>query len=181
MPPPEEAQWFSEHVEPHAPALRAYLLRRFPSLSEHEDVLQEAYMQILRTWKQGRLRHARGFLFTAVRNAAIDLMRRRQVHVTITGEQKLPLLDEALGTIDSIDRAQQFEVLMQAVATLPPRCGEVMRLRYFEGLTYKEIAGRLGLSPETVKVHLVKGIRDCTQYFKRRGLFDTAAVVSIAS
>lgn len=181
MPPTEESQWFAEHVEQHAPGLRAYLSRRFPSLSEHEDVLQDAYVQILRAWRQGRLRHARGFLFTAVRNAAIDLMRRRQVHLTIIEEQKLPLLDEALGTIDSIDRAQQVDVLMQAVATLPPRCREVMRLRYFEGLAYKEIAERLGLSPETVKVHLIKGIRDCTHFFKRRGMFDTAPSVVVAS
>jgi len=44
-----------------------------------------------------------------------------------------------------------------------------------KGYAYKEIAGRLGISPETVKVHMLKGVRDCTAFFRERGLLDDVA------
>ncbi len=48
MPPPEQDHWFYEIVLPHEPALRAYLLKRFPALPDHDDVIQEAYLRMLR-------------------------------------------------------------------------------------------------------------------------------------
>lgn len=44
----EQARWFSEHVQPHEPALRAYLSKRFPSLPDHDDLVQETYARLLR-------------------------------------------------------------------------------------------------------------------------------------
>src|SRR3954468_11258173 len=74
MPQTDESRWFSEQVSQHEPALRAYLLRRFPSLPDHDDMIQETYARTVRAWKMGRLTHVRGFLFTAARNIAIDFI-----------------------------------------------------------------------------------------------------------
>ena len=54
MPPPEQSSWFYETVQPHEPALRAYLLKRFPALPDHDDVIQEAYLRMLRMRDQVR-------------------------------------------------------------------------------------------------------------------------------
>ena len=48
MSSPEQARWFSEHVHPHEPALRAYLSKRFPTLPDHDDLVQETYVRVLR-------------------------------------------------------------------------------------------------------------------------------------
>lgn len=181
MPSTEESQWFSEHVEQHEPALRAYLSRRFPSLPDHDDLVQETYSRALRAWQLGHLTHARGFLFTAARNIAIDLIRRRRKHEPEADEKMLPLLDENPGVRDAIDQEQRHKILIEAMAALPPRCREVMMCRYNDGLSYKEIGDRLGLSPETVKVHLIKGVRDCTRHFHRRGILEDGKVIRLAS
>ena len=44
----EQSCWFSEHVQPHEPALRAFLANRFPTLPDHDDLVQEIYIRILR-------------------------------------------------------------------------------------------------------------------------------------
>ena len=36
----EQTRWFSEQVQPHEPALRAYLSKRFPALPDHDDLVQ---------------------------------------------------------------------------------------------------------------------------------------------
>ena len=178
MPPSEQARWFSEHVQPYEPALRAYLSKRFPTLPDHDDLLQETYTRLLRAREGGRVTYAKAFLFTVARNAAIDMFRRRRVvtHEAIHEFEELPVLEESPGVPETIDRAQRLELLVEAVASLPERCRQVMMLRYLDGLAYKEIAERLTISPETVKVHMIKGVKDCTTFFARHGLIERAAL-----
>src|SRR3954452_12993933 len=146
MAPTEESRWFSEQVSQHEPALRAYLLRRFPMVPDHDDLIQDTYVRTVRAWKMGRLPHVKGFLFTAARNAAIDLIRGHKGHESVTDERMLPVLDEPPSVPDTIDQHQRQELLIEAVASLPPQCRRVMICRYADGLSYQEIALRLDLS-----------------------------------
>lgn len=171
------SKWFAEDVQPYEPALRAYLLKRFPSLPDHDDLVQETYRRLLRMRDRGRLTYVKAFLFTAARNVAIDMFRRRRnaAHEPISDSEEMPLLEERRDVFDALDQQQRRELLVEAVTALPARCREVMLLRHREGLSYKEIAARLGISPQTVKVHMVKGVRDCTEFFRQRGLLAPAA------
>jgi RNA polymerase sigma-70 factor (ECF subfamily) len=172
----EQARWFSEHVQPHEPALRAYLSKRFPSLPDHDDLVQETYVRVLRVADPAQLVHPKAFLFTTARNAAIDLFRRRNVQPleNLDDVIELPPLDEAPSVVDSLERRQRGEALTAALRALPERCREVMLLRYLDGCSGKEIAERLGISLGTVKGHLLKGVRDCARFFEARGLVDPA-------
>jgi RNA polymerase sigma factor (sigma-70 family) len=179
MPPTEQARWFSEHVQPHEPALRAYLSKRFPTLPDHDDLVQETYIRLLRLADPGRLTHPKAFLFTTARNAAIDLFRRRNVHpheslADDDGLIELPLLDTSPTVVETMERRQHREALTEALRSLPERCREVMLLRYLDGCSGKEIAERLGISLGTVKGHLLKGVRDCARFFEARGLVEAA-------
>jgi RNA polymerase sigma factor (sigma-70 family) len=175
MPPSEQTRWFSEEVQPHEPALRAYLLARFPSLSDHDDLIQETYTRLLRAKESGTLRYARAFLFTAARNAALDVFRRRQVVSLepVTDFKELSVLAERPGVAELVGQQQELEILAEAVRALPDRCRQVLMLRYLDGLSYKEIAAQLNISAETVKVHMAKGMRRCADYFAARGLLKT--------
>jgi RNA polymerase sigma-70 factor (ECF subfamily) len=135
----------------------------------------------MRAWKAGRITHARGFLFTAARNIAIDLIRRGQRREEVPEGTMLALEDERPAVQDQLDQSERLDALVEAVDTLPPRCREVMILRYLEGLSYREIANHLNLSPETVKVHLVKGVRDCIRHFHQRGILGERKVMPITS
>jgi len=170
--PSEEARWFSENVQPHEEALRAYLRARFSAHTDPEDVVQEAYARLFQARAAGRIRCAKAFLFTTARNIALDFFRRRRV-VTIerlTDFTGSSVLEERPTTPDVINQKQELEILADAVNALPDRCREVITLRYSERLSYKEIAARLDISPETVKVHLAKGMRRCADFFAARGL-----------
>jgi RNA polymerase sigma-70 factor (ECF subfamily) len=174
---PDKTRWFAEHVQPHEPALRAYLSRRFPGLPDHDDLVQEAYVRILRVENPDRLTHPKAFLFTTARNAAIDLLRRLRTQppnpvTDPEGLVELALLDTPPNVIETLERRQRREALLLAMALLPERCREVMLLRYLDGLSGKEIAARMGISLGTVKCHLLKGVRDCARYFEAHGLVD---------
>lgn len=172
MPPSEQARWFTEEVHPHEPALRAYLQARFPTLADHDDLVQETYTRLLRAKDTVGVRYPKAFLFTAARNAAFDLFRRRRAHPTesVNDRAELVVLDAQPSAADALDQRYELEVLAEAVRALPDRCRQVIMLRYLDGLAYKEIAVQLGISPETVKVHMAKGMRRCAAFFAARGL-----------
>jgi RNA polymerase sigma factor (sigma-70 family) len=179
MPPPEEFNWFNSEVKPHEPALRAYLHKRFPVLPDHDDLVQEAYTRVVNAHRNGRLTSVKAFLFTITRNLAIDMFRRRNrglYHQPLNDNEQLSLLDELPDVAVSLEREQRRLVLIDAIAMLPERCREVMMLRHLEGLNYREIGERIGIAPNTVKVHLVKGVRDCTTYFRNHGLLDVESI-----
>lgn len=179
----DHTRWFSEEVSPFEPALRAYLVNRFPSLPDHDDIVQETYTRLLRAREQGRLKYAKALLFTVARNLAIDLIRRRRVTALepLSELTELPALDERPDVVDTLEQQQRCEVLIEAVAALPDRCRQVIMLRHLDGMSYKEIAARLGISPETVKVHMVKGVRDCTAFFRVRGFLAAEPIVAARS
>ena len=184
MSPPEELQWFAEHVQPHEPAVRAYLASRFPSLREQDDVVQESYSRVLRALsKGGVIRHARAFFFSTAHNVAVDLFRRRarHEHVEMTELHELPVLEEAPGVGDLLDERQRQETLAEALASLPERCREVVQLRFQEDLSYKEIAGRLGVTTDTVKVQLGRGVRRCAKFFASRDLLQRGKIMKKAA
>jgi RNA polymerase sigma factor (sigma-70 family) len=179
MSPVDELQWFNAEVKPCEPALRAYLHNRFPALSDHDDLVQEAYVRLLSARRKGKLTCTKAFLFTVTRNLAIDMFRRRQsnpAHEPIAEFAALPLLDQSLEVDEVSEIQQRHEALIAAVVSLPARCREVMMLRHMDGMSYKEIAERLGISPNTVRVHLVKGVCDCTTFFRRQGLLGAPEV-----
>ena len=177
MPPPDQAVWFAESVRPHEPALRAFLSRRFSSLPDHDDLVQETYVRLLRVSDPQRLVHARAYLFTTARNVAIDQVRRtRRTPVDpLDDTAEIALLEPAPGAAEVLDHTQRHETMLAALGTLPERCREVMLLRYVDGFSAQEIAAHLGLAAATVRVHLMKGVRDCAQFFRARGLLDAAA------
>jgi RNA polymerase sigma factor (sigma-70 family) len=180
MPPSEQARWFIEQIQPHEAVLRAYLSRRFPSLPDHDDLVQETYVKVLRAKESGYLTHVKGFLFAAARNAALDRFRRQQKHPQeeLAVLESTPALEESPGVVDLLERRHRQDALRLAISSLPERCQHVMRMRYINGRNVKEIAESIGISEFTVKGHLVKGIKDCTLYFVRHGLIDRAATTT---
>lgn len=173
---PEYTQWFAEQVKPHEPLLRGYLQKRFPSLPDHDDIVQEAYARLFRSEGNRPVASAKGFLFTIARNVAIDMLRRQQTvtHEPISEGANMPLLEECPGIAESLERKQRHAALVEAIAALPERCREVIMLRHLEGLSYKEISERLQISPNTVKLHIVKGLKECTAFFRAHGLLQTS-------
>lgn len=177
VPPLEQSRWFAEEVQPYEPALRAYLHGRFPSLQDPDDIVQDTYARLLRAHAAGTIRHPKAFLFTTARNSALDFFRRKRAVSLedVTHFDASSVLIDRADTAERVSRDQELEILADAVRALPDRCRQVIMLRYLDGLSYKEIAVQLDISPETVKAQMAKGVRRCAEYFRERGLLQSAA------
>lgn len=144
--------WFNQWRSP----LRKFLIRRNArSRADVDDISQEVFLRLLR-YNQGELvQHPQAYLFKMASNVAAEwsiAARARRPH-----DSKW-LSDLHGGDLpeDIAARAKAEEEMERAINTLPPRQREVLKLQFYEGLGYAEIAERLGTTPRAVKRNVIK-------------------------
>lgn len=139
---------FDAYFDRMYPAARSVALRILGSVTESEDVAAEAFVKAFVRWRRVQdLPHRDAWVLRVTANAAIDVTRRRPDLPSLTrpGSE----LDD-----DSVTRIG----LVSALASLPRRQCEAVVLRHLVGLPVTEVAGALGVSDNTVKRHLQRGI-----------------------
>jgi RNA polymerase sigma-70 factor, ECF subfamily len=152
------ARGFEEIVLPYLDAAYNYARWLTRNDAEAEDVVQDACVRAVRFFPSLRDDDARPWLFAIVRNAWYSRIARRA-----GSAERLPL--ETL-TCDPPDRALDPEArLLQrhtvarvrgAVEQLPPEFRDVLVLREFEGMSYKEIASIVRVPIGTVMSRLAR-------------------------
>jgi RNA polymerase sigma factor (TIGR02999 family) len=96
--------------------------------------------------------HFFGISVRLMRRSLLKYAVRRSAAKRGSGQANAPLDDEVAAVNDA--HAQELMELDRALAELAamdPRQGQIVRLRFFEGLSAEETATRLGISPATVK------------------------------
>lgn len=170
MPPEnfEQGRWYAAELQPHEAELRAWLRNRFPSGLDFDDIVQEALVSAWKAYEQGTLRSPKAFLFGAARNLALYSMRSRKVrgYDTMVQIEDCDLLDEKAGVPETVVRNQELQILTLAIQSLPDRCRQIFTLRKVYGMTQREIAKKLSVSPRTVNAQITIGLHKCALFVK---------------
>jgi RNA polymerase sigma-70 factor (ECF subfamily) len=145
-----------------------------------EDVVQEAF---IRLWmRRAELRFEgsfRAFLYTMARNAAIDERRRSGRRARLASRADPPAASPS--PLAHAEAAELRAVAEAAVTALPPRRREVFRLARTEGLSYREIADVMGLSPQTVANQMSRALTELHHALDRNSLHGSADATPPAS
>ena len=129
-------------------------------LGSHEDADEAAQEALVRAWRS--LDGFRGdssirtWLVRIAVNVARTMLRRRGPETTV---DELPAVaDGGSGADQRIDRARVRAGVRQAVAALPERQREVVVLKVFSAMTYREVAEVMGISEGAAKAHLHQAV-----------------------
>jgi len=150
---------FERLVNEHKNAVYRQLIRTCGNREDAEDVLIEALLKAYRNLNQLRANEAfRAWLGQIGKRVCWQLRKREalmpllQLSSLEDEGQDLPAGDPAL---DSTLALQQMkEILMSAVASLPPDYADVYRMRDLEELSGRDVARRLDISPQAMKSRL---------------------------
>lgn len=166
----DSSLWYLTEVQPHRPALRAWLLARFPTLPDVDDLVQESFVRVIRARGTTPIRSTRALLFATARNLALDAVRRQRVvsFEPITDETDSSVLTDGSDVVATVSKQQELELLTTAIQSLPARCRQILTLRTAYGFTPKQIAEKLGVSESTVEKQMAQGIRACAAFFAAR-------------
>ena len=141
---------FGELYTRYARMVHGILLARV-SPSAAEDLVQDVFLSALRRLPVLRTAAAfPGWIAAIARNRAMDHFRESR-HLT-------PLDSLPPRRQPSAPAGRAFEIL-ELIRSLPEAYRETLILRLVEGMTGPEIAARTGLTPESVRVNLCRGMK----------------------
>ncbi len=130
--------------------LLGYARRLLGDFAQAEDIVQEAFMKLHAQFQ--KVLAPQPWLYRTVHNLAVDHQRRANKIVSLDAQERddgsapndqadsQPLPDE------QIARWEGIGLVRLVLETLDARSREIIRLRFNEDLSYKEISGRTGLT-----------------------------------
>jgi RNA polymerase sigma factor (sigma-70 family) len=158
---PDLIAWISANVLPHEADVRAWLRRSSFRAIDPDDLIQEAYARIAASGRAEHIANGRAYFFAAVRNLALEHVRRSRV-VRIETMAEIETLSIAVDE-PSPEQAAESRIALSRVwrliEELPERCRQVFILRKVHALSQREIAARLAISENTVEKHAAKGLK----------------------
>lgn len=132
-----------------------YALHYLKDVDAAEDAVQDCFVRLLEQAVQPE--SIKAWLYTAVRNRCIDLLRKQQP--LITTDIQPEDLDGQITDEEAQERSFHEAELWNVIDNLPRRCREVLLLAKRDKLKYSEIAQRMGISEKTVENQMSKALR----------------------
>ena len=156
----------------HGVSLRAFFNRRLHRHRDAADLAQEVYARMLRISDMEAIRNPEAYLYTVASNLAKEhAYHERQEREALDVDD--PALQEQLAELPSLggelDSEQRIKRLREVLQQLPPKCHAAVVLQYWQGLSYEEIAQRLGVSTHMVKKYLSQALVHCRRRMARLG------------
>ncbi|RME67122.1 MAG: RNA polymerase sigma factor [Alphaproteobacteria bacterium] len=150
----------------HQPSLKAMLIERLGSEADADEVLQETYIRVSTLDDPSAIDNPRAYVFRIATNLGIDrgreLTRRRALFVHDDGVAQSVPSDQPSPEQVAINRTR-LRLIHEALLELPAKCRQAFLLSRRDGLTYKEIGARLGVSDNMVKKYLVRALVLCRE------------------
>jgi RNA polymerase sigma-70 factor (ECF subfamily) len=171
---PSGAETIEELFAAMESPLLSYALRLVGERPLAEDIVQEAFMRLHAQFEQ--VREPRRWLYRTAHNLAVNHRRRERKIIPLEVEKEgeetpsteatdpRPLPDE------QIARWEGIGLVRLSLEALDERSRELIRLKFNEGLSYKEISGRTGLTVGHVGYVLHHAIKAMGEELAKNGL-----------
>lgn len=156
----------------HGGALQGFFRRRIRSKADASDLAQEVYLRMLRLKDLQAIRNPVSYLYTVANNLVKEhaVLEHRQASGididAVASHEQLETLPAFDGDLDAAQRAARLRVVLRQ---LRPKCQAAVALRFTEGLSYREIAIRLGVSPQMAKKYVSQALVHCRRRMARLG------------
>ena len=142
---------FKEHYRP----LCAFAFQYVKSSDDAEEVVQDLFVKLWQDRKKLNITSSlKAYLFTAVRNRSLNAINKLKRNEALSDEmvdidQNLPT--GQAGEVDEDEEEMRNARVRSAIEQLPEMRRKVFKMSRFDGLKYREIAEKLGISIKTVE------------------------------
>jgi RNA polymerase sigma-70 factor (ECF subfamily) len=147
-------------VASHGDQLRRFLLSRVRNIADVPDITQEVYLRMLRVPNVESVRSPEAYLFTVAQHVVqqhtlkMAALPVAQLESLLPSQTPVAHADPALELV----AAQSLDRLQDALDKLSPKARAVFMLSRRDGLSFDEIAEKLGVSKPMVKKYLMRAL-----------------------
>jgi RNA polymerase sigma factor (sigma-70 family) len=143
-----------------------FIAKRLRSVADAHDLAHEAYVRLLRLKRKDLIRDPQAYLYRIAANVMYEFeLKRKADAVGLMRCAEYQVVDADFGRperdVEALLTAGRVEAVLDQ---LSPRCRAVLILYRRDGLSYKEISARIGISTSMVKKYLARGLRHCREH-----------------
>lgn len=131
---------------------------KYLSYDDADEVVQTVMVEAWEKFDPAKAATFRFWIVLMARGRTVDMIRRCARHVRLDDEHDIPAPDDDAPTPpDQVDESARLFTLGVAIERLTPPQREVIKL-YRQGLPHKLIAEELGISEDSARVRLFRGL-----------------------
>ncbi len=155
------------------PDVYNYQLKRTQNDNDAEDITIQAFSRAFDRIDMYNEKYTfKTWLLTISKNIHIDLVRKKKTSIQTDNSNEKDtevhqIIDDNPTPEDTIITQQNLAKLLLDVKQLKPKYQEVIQLRYFQELSYKEISKQIGEPMSNVKVKLLRARKLLAEIIKR--------------
>ena len=159
---PDQTQWIEAIVSRYERPLCQYAYRLTGNFDAARDAVQDTFLRLCRA---GVLEDERTapWLFRVCRNRCIDVLRKEKPMQTLTDAQAAILPAPGRSPAEETGLRESVSILLRKLARLPANQAEVIRLKFQQQMSYREIAAITALSESNVGYLIHVGIQTLRQ------------------
>ena len=157
----------------YTPRLLPFVFSIVKSEAVAEEIVQDVFLKLWTNRVDVAQKEApSSWLFTIAANQSLTFLRRMSVEKRYIDTIKVQIEDAWLHnpTEHQLFLREDEALLKKAMDTLPPQQKLIYTLSRQEGLSHKEIADQLNISPNTVKNHIVTAVRTLREFIRRSSI-----------
>ena len=168
----QEEQEMALLYRKYAPGLLSYVRLHVPSPEDAEDLVVEVFLAAIEHSKFAMLaeKAQQLWLWRVTRNKVIDAYRRAKTRQSVTLDHVSEGLfeDEMASPEYSALRQEDYIDLYAQLQSLPPLQQQILRMRFGQDLSCREIATTLGKQENVVRVTLSRSLNLLRKIYQRR-------------
>jgi RNA polymerase sigma-70 factor (ECF subfamily) len=129
-----------------------------------EDLVQEAYLRLMRQAQAGTIDNPRAYLYKITRNLSADYLRQGQIRSRYHDDSgiELELVADPQPTPDNeFESQEKLQRCLDALNALPEIQRHIVLLHRIDGMSYAEIAKALQIPARTVERYAAKALAHC--------------------
>ena len=131
--------------------LYLYLYSLCRNRHQAEDLLHETFLKALLALPDGHT-NMRAWLYMVARNLFYNQQKKKSQEILMEEQECFPEKNRDEDLLEKILEEENRRILYQAIRRLEVKKREVIQMQYFGGMSQKEIAAVLHITPENVRV-----------------------------
>lgn len=150
-----------------------FMIKRTENETDTEDIVIETFAKAFD--KIGNYNAEYGFntwLIAIAKNVHIDMLRKKKSSLFVNNDDdenyKDSILDESPTAEDELIIEQNLAQLLLCIKELKPAYQEVIQMRYFQEMSYQEMADQLEEPLNNIKIKLLRGKKLLAEIIKKK-------------
>lgn len=143
--------------------LKRYVAQKFGDASDAEDIVQDAFHNLLKVEKVDELENPRAYLYQSAHNLALNRIRKIKYQESYASMQHSE--EEARSPERFAQARSDLSAVQEKLSELPEKCREAFILHRVQAKSYQEIADELGVSISSVEKYLMRTMKFLRESF----------------